>query len=88
MQAGYEFLCFALLLLRPVQVRRHTEAAAEELQRAADQEEQLTKAGAGELAVSQQHTHAPTAVLAGEGGQQQVGQLAGCLRLDTAFSFS
>lgn len=31
-------------------VRRHTEAAAEELQRAADQEEQLTKAGAGELA--------------------------------------
>jgi hypothetical protein len=43
--------CALPLLLVP-QVRRHTEAAAEELQRAADQEEQLTKAGAGELAVS------------------------------------
>lgn len=36
----------------PTQVRRHTEAAAEELRRADEQEEQLTKAGASELAVS------------------------------------
>jgi len=35
-----------------IQVRRHTEAAAEELRRQQEQDEQLTKAGAAELAVS------------------------------------
>lgn len=55
----------ATAVLLPCQVRRHTEASAEELRRLDEQEEQLKKAGASELAVrtskSETHIHTQTA---------------------------